>query len=135
MFGLLLVLAAVARGRVPMPWLDALKSVSHGDVGAFTARWLLASTRGLQKGAKVLIGLGLIVDGAVRTGLCAGVLRRSRVAAVLGVIFFGAIAVGGVVVAGANPPPVRLATLLANAAIAFVVGVEAYRLRPGHVRA
>jgi hypothetical protein len=56
------------------------------------------------------------------------------VAAALGLVFFGAIAIGGIFVAGANPPPIRLATLLANAAIAFVVGVEAYRLRPWRVR-
>jgi hypothetical protein len=132
--GVLLVLAAVGRGRIPAPWLDVLKGVGHADVGAFAARWLLANTRGLQKGAKFLIGLGLVLDGGVRAGLCAGVLRQSRVAAALGVVFFGAIAMGGLFVAGVNPSPIRLATLLANAAIAFVDGVEAYRLRRGVYR-
>ena len=129
------MLAAFGPGRIPTSWLDVLKSVAHADVGAFTARWLLASTRGLQKGAKFLIGLGLVADGCVRAALCAGALRRSRVSAALGAVFFGAIAVGGLVVAGANPPPIRIATLFANAAIAFVFGVEAYRLRPRPARA
>ncbi|GEM_PF-5012336 len=134
LFGLLLVLAAVGRGRIPSPWLDVLKAVSHADVGAFTARWLLATTRGLEKGAKFLIGLGLVVDGGLRAGLCVGVLRRSRVAAALAIIFFGATAIGALAVAGVNPPLIRLTTLTANAVLAFVVGLEAYRLRPKRLR-
>jgi len=134
LFGLLLVLAAVGRGRIPSPWLDVLKGVSHADVGAFTARWLLVTTRGLQKGTKFLIGLGLMIDGGVRAGLCVGVMRRSRVAIALAAVFFVATAIGGVVVAGANPPLIRLVTLAANVILAFVVGVEAYRLRPRRLR-
>jgi hypothetical protein len=127
-FGVLLLLAVAARGRIPTPWLDMVKTVSHADVGAFAARWLLVTTRGLQRGAKFLIGVGLVVDGSLRAGLCAGALRTSRLATTLAAVVFGAIAIGGVAVAGLNPPPVQLGTTLANGAIAFVVAVDAYRL-------
>jgi len=129
-----LLLEAVSRSRIPAPWLDVVRTVSHNDVGAFAARWLLVSTRGLQRGAKFLIGVGLVVDGAIRAGLCAGTLRTSRIATTFAAVLFGAIAVGGLVVAGANPPPIRLATALANVAIAFVVAVDAYRLHSGRIR-
>jgi len=127
-FGLLLVPAVLGHGRLPAPWLDAVKSVSHADVGAFTARWLLTTTRGMQRGAKFLVGMGLIVDGSLRAGLCAGTLRGSRTATLSAALAFAGIAVGGLVVAGANPPPLQMATGLANAAVAFVVAVDAYRL-------
>ena len=128
-FGLVLVLAAVVRGRIPGPWLDVVRAVSHNDVGAFVPRWLLSSTRGLQKSGKFLVGIGLLVDGGVRAALSVGVLRRSRVATVAAAIFFGAIAVGGLIAAGANPPVIRLFTALANAAVAMVVVLEVRRRR------
>ena len=127
-FGVLLVLAAASRGRIPAGWLDVVRTVGHADVGAFGARELLVATRGLQRSAKFLIGVGLVVDGAIRAGLCTGALRRSRAATTLGAVVFGAIALGGIVVAGANPPPIQLATALANSAIAAVFAIEAYRL-------
>lgn len=128
-FGLILVLAAIVRGRIPGPWLDVVKSVSHNDVGAFVPRWLLSSTRGLQKSGKALVGIGLLADASVRAVLAVGVLRRSRLTTIAAVVFFGATAIGGLVVAGANPPVTRLFTALANAAVALVVVLEARRLR------
>jgi hypothetical protein len=127
---LLLVLAVADRGRVPAPWIDVVKSVSHADVGAFAARWLLSTTRGLQRSAKLLIGVGLIADGAVRAGLCAGTLRGTRWATFVAAPVFTVLAVGGVIAAGPNPAPLELGTAMANAAVAFVVVVDAYRLRP-----
>lgn len=131
---MLLLSAAIGRGRIPTSWLDVVKTVSHADVGAFAARWLLVTTRGLQRGAKFLVGVGLVADGAIRAALSAGALRSSRVATTLAAVVFGAIAVGGLIVVGANPPPIRLATALANCAVAFVVAVDAYRLRAHRLR-
>lgn len=128
-FGLILVLAAVVRGRIPGPWLDVVRAVSHNDVGAFVPRWLLSSTRGLQKSGKFLVGIGLVVDGGLRAALSVGVLRRFRAMTIVAAIFFGAIAVGGLVVAGFNPPTVRLFTALGNVAVAVVIALEARRLR------
>ncbi|MBV9041041.1 MAG: DUF2127 domain-containing protein [Acidimicrobiia bacterium] len=128
-FGLILVLAAVARGRIPGPWLDVVRTVSHNDVGAFAPRWLLSSTRGLQKSGKFLVGVGLVADGSVRAALSVGVLRRSRAMTTVAAVFFGAIAVGGLVVAGFNPPTIRLFTALANVVVAVVVVLEARRPR------
>lgn len=128
-FGLILVLAAVVRGRIPGPWLDTVRAVSHNDVGAFAPRWLLSSTRGLQKSGKFLVGVGLVADGSVRAVLSVGVLRRSKATTAVAALFFGAIAIGGLIVAGFNPPTVRLFTALANAAVAVVVVLEARRLR------
>jgi hypothetical protein len=59
-------------------------------------------------------------------------LRRSRAATTAAAIVFGATAVGGLFVAGANPPPIRLFTALANCVVAFVVAMEAYR-RNAHI--
>ena len=132
-FGLLLVLAAISRGHIPSAWIDIVTAVAHRDVGAFAARGLLATTRGLQRSAKFLLGIGLVVDGTVRSGLCVGALRRSRTATMLAAVSFAAIAAGGLVVAGANPPLPQFATALANSAIAIVVAVDAYRLRSGRV--
>ena len=106
-----------------------MRSVSHADVGAFTARWLMATTHGLQRSAKLLVGVGLIADGALRAGLCAGTLRGSRGATFVAAPVFTALAVGGVVVAGPNPAPLEMGTAMANAAVAYVVVVDAFRLR------
>jgi hypothetical protein len=131
-FGALLLLSVAARGRIPTPWLDMVKTVSRADVGAFAARWLLVATRGLQRSAKFLLGVGLIVDGGLRAGLCACALRASRLATTVAAVLFGALAIGGFVVAGANPPPDRLATALANGAVALVVAVDLYHLHDRH---
>ena len=114
--------------------MDVVRSVSHTDVGAFAARWLLVTSRGLQRSAKFLIGMGLVVDGALRAGLSAGSLRASRAVTTVAAVVFGATAVGGLVVVGANPPPIRLATALANSAVAVIAAVDAFRLNARRAR-
>jgi hypothetical protein len=132
--GLLLLLTAAGPGRIPPSWLDIIRSVAHTDVGAFAGRWLLHAVVGLQRSGKILVGCGLVVDGAVRSGLLLGVLRGARTATVLATLVFGAVAVAGLVVAGVNPPIGTFVTAALNVAVAAAIAVELRRLVSAPVR-
>ena len=126
--GLALVLATTVRGHPPAAWLDAVKSASKTDVAAFGPRWILHATAGLQRTRKLLVGVDLFVEGSMRTALLVAVARGVRSATAVAAVVFAAAAVGGVVVAGTNPPIGTLVTALLNVALAMVVALELYRL-------
>lgn len=130
-FGLALVLATAGAGRIPPTWLDAVRTVGRADVGAFTTRWLLHATAGLQRATKFLVGLGLVAEGLVRSVLLIGVLRGSRGMTVAAAVVFGAGAIGGMLVAGLNPSVAQLCTLILNVLVAAVIAVEARRRYSG----
>jgi len=123
-FGLALVLATSVRGHPPTAWLDAVKSVSRADVGAFGPRWLVHATAGLARSQKLLVGVGLAIEGAVRTGLLIGVARGQRTVTAVAAVVFGAAAIGGLVVAGLNPPVGSFVTAGFNVAVAAAIALE-----------
>ncbi|MBV8160910.1 MAG: hypothetical protein JO265_08305 [Acidimicrobiia bacterium] len=127
-FGLVLILATTVRGHPPAAWLEAVKAVSKADVGAFGPRWLLHATAGLQRTRKLLVGVDLVVEGSIRASLLVGVARGVRPVTVLAAVAFAAVALGGVVAAGTNPPIGTLVTAVLNVAVAVVVALELHRL-------
>jgi len=75
-----------------------------------------------------LLGMGLVVDGTVRAGLCAGMLRRSRAVTALAAVTFTALAIDGLFFAGPKPALLQFVTVLANGIVAVVADIDAYRL-------
>jgi hypothetical protein len=130
-FGVVLTLAAASRGHVAVGWLDVVKLLGRSDVGAFALRWLLGATRGLQRGTKFLVGMGLVIDDGVRAGLLVGVLRGKRAATLVAAVLYTTTALAGIVVAGLNPPIPRLVSALLGVALAVVVVLEVRRTLSG----
>jgi hypothetical protein len=133
--GLLLVVATLGPGRVPTTWVSVVAAVGRNDVGAFVIRSLIGATRGLQRGGKSALGLGLLFDGSVRAAVLVGVLRGQRGVTVAAAMLFGALALGGAVVMGLNPPIIRLVTGCLGLAVAAVIGLEAAHLLGRRARA
>jgi len=123
-FGVLLVLATASRGHPPTSWLNAVKAVSKTDVGAFGPRWLVHTTAGLGRTRKLFVGVGLTVEGTVRAALLVGVARGQRMLTAVAAVLFGAVAIGGLVVAGVNPPIGTFIAAALNVAVAVVVALQ-----------
>ena len=123
-FGLVLVLATAVRGHPPAAWLDAVKAVSKTDVGAFGARWVLHATVGLARTRKLFVGIGLMLEGAIRAALLVGVARGNRTVTAVATVVFGAVAAGGLIVAGPNPPIGTFVTAALNVTVALAVALQ-----------